>query len=120
MNKWEAGRDAERLAARYLISRGYRILRSNWRCGKKELDLVALCRGELVIVEVKSMHGNRVNLPWEVVDRKKQRNIVRAAEAYIRHHHCTWPTRFDVIAVIYHAGGVEIEHTENAFTPLSE
>lgn len=117
MNNLERGRDAERIAARYLISMGYRILRTNWRWGRKELDLVALHRGILVIIEVKSMHGNRVNHPWEVVDSMKQRNIVLAADAYIRRYRCRWPTRFDVMAVIYHARGVEIGHIENAFYP---
>ncbi len=117
MNPFEIGKGAEQLAAGYLRARGYRIWRSNWRSGKKELDLVAIHRHELVIVEVKSMVGNLVNLPSEVVDPKKQRNIIRAAEAFIRFHNTKMPTRFDVIAVIYYSGGVEIEHIENAFIP---
>ncbi len=40
MNQWKTGRHAERLAAAYLRTRGYRIWKSNWRSGKKELDLV--------------------------------------------------------------------------------
>ena len=118
MNKWNKGRNAEQLAAAYLRARGYRIWKSNWRSGKKELDLVAIHRGELVVVEVKSRSGNQVNLPSEVVDHKKQRNMILAADAFIRFHNSRMPTRFDVIAVIYNAGGgVEIEHIENAFYP---
>ena len=120
MNQCETGRGAEKLAAAYLRARGYRIWKSNWRSGKKELDLVAIDRGELVIVEVKSRVGNLVNIPSEVVGQKKQRHIVLAADAFIRYHNWRKPTRFDVIAVIYNAGGVEIEHIENAFVPECE
>ena len=55
--------------------------------------------------------------PSVVVDRGKERNIVLAAEAFIRLHGCSYPTRFDVIAVIYRDSGMEIEHVENAFYP---
>jgi putative endonuclease len=117
MNQWETGRKAEQLAAAYLRARGYHIWTCNWRSGKKELDLIAIFRGELVIVEVKSRIGNQVNLPSEVVDHKKQQHIILAADAFIRYHNSKRPTRFDVIAVIYGAGEVKIEHTENAFFP---
>lgn len=117
MNQCRKGRNAEKTAAGYLKARGYRIWKTNWRWGKRELDLVALHRQELVIVEVKSRMGNAVNDPSVVVDRDKERNIVLAAEAFIRLHGCSYPTRFDVIAVVYRESGMEIEHLENAFYP---
>ena len=117
MNRCETGRRAEQLAAGYLRARGYHIWKTNWRWGKKELDLVALFRGILVIVEVKSMVGNRVNQPSEVVDGQKQRHIIQATEGFIRRYNSNRPTRFDVIAVVYRGAEVEIEHYENAFTP---
>lgn len=116
-NLCDTGRRAEGLAAGYLRARGYRIWKTNWRWGKRELDLVTLYRNELVIVEVKARVGNQVNLPSEVVDWNKQRNIVLATDAFIRLYNCHHPTRFDVIGVNYHPGGVEIEHIENAFFP---
>jgi len=114
-NPCDIGRRAEKVAAGYLRARGYRIWKTNWRWGKKELDLVTLHRDELVIVEVKARLDNAVNNPAEVVDPVKQRNIVLAADAFIRLHGCCWPTRFDVIAVIYRGSDLEIEHIENAF-----
>ena len=120
MNQYEKGREAEHLAARYLRARGYRIWKTNWRWGRKELDLVTLYRDELVIVEVKARIGNTVNDPSEVVDGAKQRNIVLATEAFIRLYDCRRPTRFDVIAVIHNSEGMEIEHVENAFFPKVE
>ena len=118
MNHCDKGRRAERLAAGYLRARGYRIWKTNWRWGKRELDLITLHRNELVIVEVKARIDNAVNDPSEVVDPIKQRNMVLAADAFIRLHGCCRPTRFDVIAVIYRGSGMEIEHIENAFYPV--
>jgi len=117
MNQCKTGRNAEKVAAGYLKARGYRIWKCNWRWGKRELDLVTLHRDELVIVEVKSRVGNAVNDPSVVVDQIKERNIILAAEAFIRLHGCSRPTRFDVIAVIYRGSDMEIEHMENAFYP---
>ena len=117
MNQCTTGRNAEKAAAGYLKARGYRIWKTNWRWGKRELDLVTLHRDELVIVEVKSRVENAVNDPSVVVDEFKERNIILAAEAFIRLHGCSRPTRFDVIAVIYSSSGMEIEHIENAFYP---
>ena len=118
MNQCDQGRSAERLAARYLRARGHQIWKTNWRWGRRELDLITLHRDELVIVEVKARFGNAVNEPVVVVDPIKQRNLILAAEAFIRLHHCCRPTRFDVIAVIYRGSGTEIEHIENAFYPV--
>ena len=120
MNQCKTGRNAEKVAAGYLKARGYRIWKTNWRWGRRELDLVTLYRNELVIVEVKSRVGNAVNDPSVVVDSVKERNIILAAEAFIRIHGCSHPTRFDVIAVIYSKSGMEIEHLENAFYPTVE
>ncbi|MEN8156788.1 MAG: YraN family protein [Bacteroidota bacterium] len=117
MNQCEKGRRAEKVAAQYLRARGYRIWKSNWRWGRRELDLVALHGNELVVVEVKARLGNEVNHPSEVVDGLKQRNIILATDAFIRLYDCRRPTRFDVIAVSYQEGGEEIEHIENAFFP---
>ena len=120
VNHCKTGRKAEMLAARYLMTKGYNIWKSNWRWGRKELDLVATRNGELVIVEVKARIGNPVNDPSEVVDLRKQRNIILAADAFIRLHNCHMSTRFDVISVIYSNAGMEIDHIENAFFPEVE
>ncbi|MEZ5069441.1 MAG: YraN family protein [Bacteroidales bacterium] len=120
MNNWEKGQRAEGLAARYLRTRGYRILKTNWRWGHRELDLVARYGEVLVVVEVKAMFGNRVNVPSETVDPKKQRHIVLATDAFIRLHRHAGPTRFDVISVHYAGDGVHIEHLPGAFFPDAE
>ena len=50
----ELGKEGELLAANHLQSEGYVIRHRNWRCGHKELDIVAEKDGTLVFVEVKT------------------------------------------------------------------
>ena len=49
----EFGKTGEQMAARYLADQGYVILEHNYRRGHLEIDLIALDKDEVVIVEVK-------------------------------------------------------------------
>ena len=49
----ELGALGERLAAKYLEGKGYRILERNFRCRMGEIDLIALRGNDLVFTEVK-------------------------------------------------------------------
>lgn len=53
MNHVEKGHYYEQEAADYLISCGYRILETNYRCRHAEIDLIAMDGDYLVFVEVK-------------------------------------------------------------------
>ena len=46
----EFGKEGEEEAAAYLIDKGYSIRHRNWHCGKKELDIVAEYRNELIVI----------------------------------------------------------------------
>ena len=115
----ETGRIGERVAFRYLMQKGYRILASNWHYQHKEIDLVATDGQWLVVVEVKTRVEHTYIAPSESVTRAKQRNICIAADAFARQHHCDLPVRYDIIAITYRPATdtYEIEHIENAFYP---
>ena len=66
------GRSGEQAAAEYLESYGLRILDRNWRCDTGEIDIVAVERQALVVVEVKSRTGLRYGSPLEAVSRAKR------------------------------------------------
>jgi putative endonuclease len=111
------GTHAERLAAEYLLARGYRILAHNYRTRGGELDLVALHGDTLVFVEVRARHSDAHGAPFETVDRRKQRRVARAAETWLVENGRTRAfARFDVISVLAAPGGAPaIEHLEHAF-----
>jgi len=72
---------AERVAVKYLKSRGYKILYTNWTCYAGELDIVAF-RGRVTFVEVKSAFSGLCS-PCEMFTDRKKRNLVRTIESFL-------------------------------------
>ena len=128
----ELGRRGEELAAAYLLQAGYRIVAANFslpvgrnRSGAQvnmEIDLVAYEAETLCFVEVKSRASDWFAPPEANVDRRKQRQIARAARAYRRMFGLIdAPYRYDVITVVLPAesersGEWEIQLLRNYWT----
>jgi len=108
----KAGEDA---AAKYLTEQGYIIRHRNWRESHLELDIVATKDHTLVVVEVKTRSEGDVQEPSEMVDRKKQKHIIRATDTYIKMFNYRGYLRFDIIILSGDAGHFQIEHIEDAF-----
>ena len=108
----ELGRRGEELAAAYLQQLGYRIVATNFTLpvGRNrrgvpinvEIDLVAYQDNTLCFIEVKSRASDWFAPPQVNVDRRKQRQIARAARAYRRMFGLIGePYRYDVITVVF-------------------
>ena len=108
----ELGRRGEELAAAYLQQLGYKIVATNFtlpvgrnRLGvpiNVEIDLVAYQGQTLCFVEVKSRASDWFAPPQVNVDRRKQRQIARAARAYRRMFGLVGePYRYDVITIVF-------------------
>ena len=100
--------------------KGYTIVARQAREGFGELDLVAVDRGVVVFVEVKTRQSDSAGHPAEAVDLNKQRRLTRAALAFLRRHHLLdHPVRFDVVAIRWPANVRRpvIEHILHAFEP---
>jgi len=95
------GREAEELAAQHLIAAGAEILIKNYRRRRGELDIVALHRGVLLIVEVRLRSSDSHGDGAASVDRVKQRKITAAAQQLLQQNRdlARYPVRFDVIAL---------------------
>ncbi len=95
------GREAEELAAQHLIAAGAEILLRNYRRRRGELDIVALHRGVLLIVEVRLRSSDSHGDGAASVDRFKQRKITAAAQQLLQQNRnlARYPVRFDVIAL---------------------
>ena len=113
----ELGKDGESAAVAYLKENGYRILHTNWRKGHFELDIVAKTEDELVIIEVKTRSEGSITEPEDAITNQKIRNIVAAADAYIKFFDIDLPARFDIISIIGKSPNFEIDHIEDAFYP---
>lgn len=114
----ELGKLGEKMAAEYLLKRGYTILAKNWRFKKNEIDIVAKENNKLVIVEVKTRTTLEFGTPEEAVSLKKQQFLIRAANEYVNQKNLENEIRFDIIAVNPNSGGQKIHHIPDAFYPI--
>lgn len=115
LEKKRLGKAGEDRAARFLAKQGFRIIERNHRAPYGEIDLIAIEKGELVFVEVKTRTSDAFGSPETSVNPQKQQRMIKAALGYIKHKGLhQMPCRFDVVA-ISHATEKEIEHIRNAF-----
>ena len=112
----EAGKNGEKIAADYLLKKGYRIVSRNFRSKRGEIDLIATTGNYLVFVEVKEREANALVSPLEAVTSAKRARVIRAAQYYLMRYPSQLQPRFDVIAIEHRLDGVyAVAHLENAF-----
>jgi len=112
----DLGHRGEDLAADHLRAQGLRLLSRNWRGAAGELDLVATDGSALVVCEVKTRSADDHGTPAEAVTEDKARHIRNATQEWLRHYGVTLPVRYDVLAVLWPAGGKpRLEHLRGAF-----
>ncbi len=107
----ETGRTGEKLAARFLVGQGYRLVLANFkvpigrnRVGVQvtgEIDLIAIDDETLCFIEVKTRRSEEFSPVLSAVDLRKQRQITRTARVYrqifgIRE----MSVRYDVVTVL--------------------
>lgn len=137
-NTWK---DGEKLAKKYLLKNGYKILETNSKLAGAEVDIVCtlpikkqkkLLKQEykngqllkqsylstinnlsdiLVFVEVKARSTDKYGLPGEAVTTYKQNQIKKFANIYIAKNNWAGSVRFDVISIIES----KIDHIIGAF-----
>jgi putative endonuclease len=113
------GKEGERLAERYLQSKGYKLVERNYRCSAGELDLIVLDRRVIVFVEVKTRTGQGFGTPFEAVEFRKQRKMIQAAQFFLAQKGLQQrDARFDVVGVSWAGREPVLEHIENAFELL--
>jgi putative endonuclease len=103
----------------FLQSKGFKIIEKNWSMGKLEVDLIGTIGKYIVFVEVKKRYSKAFREPWEAVNRKKQRNIILAANIYLKKSHSDLEPRFDIVSIVQDGQKIEIEHIEQAFWPMA-
>ncbi|MDH3205308.1 MAG: YraN family protein [Gemmatimonadota bacterium] len=114
------GHFGESCARAYLIRAGWTVLVSNYRFGRREVDLVVRRGGLVAFVEVKTRTGTGFGAPEEAVTRLKRREIEAVARDFLwRHRLDDVDVRFDVIAIVAGSGRevVRIDHLEDAWRP---
>ncbi|HET8947514.1 MAG TPA: YraN family protein [Candidatus Polarisedimenticolia bacterium] len=113
----DLGQGAEEAAARFLETRGMRVLARSFRTRSGEIDLVARDGEVLVFVEVKARASLSWGRPSEAVGWRKRARLERAARVFLlRQGNPEPPCRFDVVEVLARPGEPwSFRHIEDAF-----
>ena len=109
--RFDLGARGEALAIEHLEQKGYQIVAANFSLpiGRNtrdvivnaEIDVVAYDGATLCFIEVKTRASDEIATPETNVDRRKRRQIARAARSYRRMFGLTdSPFRYDVVSVI--------------------
>ena len=117
MKRRDTGLRGEKLAKDFLKKRGYRILETNYRCPRGEIDIVAKHKDFLVFTEVRAKTSSEFGSPEESITSAKKARLKATAWHY-RQEHDGLPQlwRIDVVAVELDRKGKasRIELIENA------
>jgi len=103
----------ERRALWHYRLRGYRILGTNVRAGRNEIDLIVRRGGELTFVEVKQREGSGFGGALGAVNAEKRRRVRTAARVWLSRNPQPRGVRigFEVIAI----EGGRLERRQGAF-----
>ncbi|MBO9308634.1 MAG: YraN family protein [Chloroflexi bacterium] len=107
-NRRKQGAWGESHAEQVLRRAGYQIVARNWRCPEGEIDLIAQHDGDLVFIEVRGCAAG-IEAAAESISARKLMRLRSAANAYLHDANCgDVPCRFDLAAIDYRSGAVEI------------
>lgn len=94
------GRFGETMAKDFLIRRGYKILASNHRIGRLELDIIAQIGDHLIFIEVKTRVASSVGPAEDALKSSQIKDLKRAMSAYCQTRKKDLnKTRLDFIAI---------------------
>ncbi len=115
--KQELGRKGEAIAVEFLKRKGHRILARNFHAGRAELDIVSRDGQTLVFSEVKSYFTPPPDAAEFRVHKRKQRNMIAAAYAFLEQNPGVQndALRFDVLIVDFSSYPAQVTHYEEAF-----
>ncbi len=115
-DKIKKGIEGEKLAADFLIKKGYEIIARNYRHKHVEIDLIVKKDNWLIFVEVKTRSSIAFGYPEEFVDYAKEKNILYAADHYTYKNNWQGNVRYDIVSILLKGiGDPEIVHFEDAF-----
>jgi len=107
----QIGKDGEKEAINFLKKKGYRILFTNYRNSRREIDLIVQNNDTIVFIEVKKRKNAQFGTPETFVSEGQKKRIRKAAEHFLIKENWFGDIRFDIISIENN----EIIHFEDAF-----
>jgi len=106
-NHNNTGKQGEGLALKYLSDQGFRILHTNWRYSRYEIDIIAERNNILHFIEVKTRRSDKYGMPEEGVTVKKFESVSKAAEIFLEENPGWKRIQFDTLAIMLKNNGTE-------------
>jgi len=113
----ELGKLGEQLAAEYLRKKGHVILEQNYVWEKSEIDIITINNNRIVFVEVKTRVSPYLNDPALMVPIKKWKQIMKAADIFMKNRQDDITAQFDIVSVITNKEYTIIDHYDEAYIP---
>lgn len=111
----ELGASGEVLAAQFLMGRGFKIIERNYRLRSGEIDLIVTQGERLLFVEVKARRSFEEVSPLELIPRKKQIHLSKAAQHYLAKNRL-WDRVASFALVVVDITNGQCELVEDIFT----
>jgi ribonuclease HII len=99
MSNHTAGHNAEKRAAKYLETQGFKIRELNWKTRYCEIDIVAEKDGSVYFVEVKYRRSSAQGIGLEYITQRKLKQMRFAAEMWVQGHDWVGDYRLAAIGV---------------------
>lgn len=112
------GRFGESLAKDFLSRRGYKIIGTNLRFGRLEIDLVARLKKQTIFIEVKTRQAASVGPAEDALKLSQIKDLKRAITAYCYHKNVNVnDSQLDFIAIDLNRARktAKIKHFKNIF-----
>lgn len=107
--KRKIGSDGEQEAQKFLISKGFFIVETNFKCVFGEIDIICKKDNYIFFVEVKFRNSDIYGSGTDAIDVKKIRHIRNSAEAWITENGENYKNfDYDFIALVYDNGKFEM------------
>lgn len=108
------GKNGEDYAIKFILSRGYLILKRNFRCRNGEIDIIAKDNKEIVFIEVKTRTNLKYGVPSLAVNDLKKQHIARVAKYYLHKYNLEDRLiRFDVVEILIKNGKFFVNYLKN-------
>ncbi|SFW32922.1 YraN family protein [Chitinophaga sancti] len=113
----DLGKKGEEIAQAHFLAQDYIILCTNWKMGRREIDLIVRKEECLVFVEVKTLISDLWGYPEKNVTPAKIRAIQAVADGYMnRMKILPKRIRFDIVSITFRKDGShELVHFEDCF-----
>ena len=113
--KIQLGKFGEKIAEKYLKSKGYKIIAKNFYSREGEIDLICQKNGIVFFVEVKTRTNQNFGWPEEAVTDQKLEKIAAAGEKYLTENKvdCEW--QIDIISIMIDKSRkkAQVKHFQN-------